>query len=106
MKWVKNIEEAAGVREGKPFKATLFQSERLLLGINSLEAGQVQKVHDHQGQDKFYLVQKGRGNFQVGGESFSAGEGEVIWAPAGVPHGVENSGPERLLLVIGIAPSP
>jgi len=30
----------------------------------------------------------------------------VVWAPAGVTHGVTNTGTERLVLLVGIAPSP
>jgi mannose-6-phosphate isomerase-like protein (cupin superfamily) len=30
----------------------------------------------------------------------------VIWAPAGVPHGVTNRGGIRLVLLVGIAPAP
>jgi mannose-6-phosphate isomerase-like protein (cupin superfamily) len=30
----------------------------------------------------------------------------VVWAPAGVPHGVTNTGAERLVLIVAIAPSP
>jgi len=95
-----------GSREGKHYKATLFQSDRLLLGLNCLDPGQVQPVHAHSGQDKFYLVQEGRGEFIVGDERFACGPGEIVWAPAGVDHGVENRGADLLVLLVGIAPSP
>jgi mannose-6-phosphate isomerase-like protein (cupin superfamily) len=32
--------------------------------------------------------------------------GEVVWAPAGQSHGVENQGDGRLTLLVGIAPAP
>jgi mannose-6-phosphate isomerase-like protein (cupin superfamily) len=63
-------------------------------------------VHSHQNQDKFYFVLEGVGNFTVGEEVNEAGPGHIIWAEAGVPHGVENKGTERLVIFIGIAPSP
>ena len=50
------------------------------------------------------MVQAGRGLFTIGEERFEAGPGEVVWAAAEVPHGVENAGAERLVLVTGIAP--
>lgn len=102
----KAITEASGRSAPKPWKSTLFQSSRLLLGVNCLEPGQVQAVHEHAGQDKFYLVHEGRGRFRVGDAEFEAGPGEVVWTPAGVPHGVENPGPGRLTVVVGIAPAP
>lgn len=90
----------------KYFKSTLFQSHRLLLGLNCLEPGQEQKVHEHADQDKFYFVLEGRGDFVVGDETLSAGPGEAIWSPAGARHGVSNSGQGRLVLLVGLAPGP
>lgn len=92
-----------GAREGKHHKATLFQSPRLLLGLNCLEPGQEQHVHSHEDQDKFYFVLEGAGEFTVGDEIRSAGPGMTVWAPAGVPHGVVNRGGERLVILMGIA---
>lgn len=87
-------------------KATLFRSARLLLGLNALDPGAEQAVHTHADQDKFYQVLEGRGSFTVGDERFDSGPGAVVWAPAGVPHGVRNDGMERLVLLVGIAPAP
>ena len=87
-------------------KATLFRSDHLLLGLNSLSPGVEQAVHRHEGQDKFYHVLEGRGEFTVGEEVQEAGAGEVVWAPAGVDHGVRNRAAERLVLLVGIAPAP
>lgn len=98
----KRIADHVGSRPDKPFKSTLFESSRLLLGLNCLEIGQIQAVHDHAHADKFYAVQSGTGTFSVGSEQFHASAGEVIWAPAGIPHGVSNPGPDRLVLLVGI----
>jgi quercetin dioxygenase-like cupin family protein len=97
---------ATGANPEKFFKSTLFQSERLLLGLNCLEPGQEQHVHTHAGQDKFYFVVEGSGTFRVDAELREVGAGHVIWAPADVPHGVVNSGQGRLVLLVGIAPAP
>lgn len=96
----------AGERPDKFYKATLFRGDGLLLGVNCLEPGQEQAPHDHAGQDKFYYVIEGHGRFQVGDEESDAGPGELVWAPAGVVHGVRNDSPERLTLLVGIAPAP
>jgi len=102
----KKIADHVGSRPEKGFKATLFESPRLLLGVNCLDAGQTQSLHSHGGQDKFYLVHEGRGRFTVGQESFEGVPGDVVFAPADMPHGVVNTGDVRLVLVIGIAPAP
>jgi quercetin dioxygenase-like cupin family protein len=95
-----------GANASKVFKATLFRSERLMLGLNCLHPGQEQHSHVHSGQDKFYFVVEGTGEFVVGDERRTAGEGMVVWAPADVGHGVVNTGDRRLVLLIGIAPFP
>lgn len=51
------------------YKATLFQSERLLLGLNCLEVGEHQPVHSHENEDKFYLVLEGAAEFRLGDET-------------------------------------
>ncbi|HEY7185554.1 MAG TPA: cupin domain-containing protein [Vicinamibacterales bacterium] len=96
--------ERVGALPDKQFKATLFQSARLMLGLNCLEPGQSQHAHTHGDQDKFYFVVEGSGRFEVGDETRDASEGMVVWAPATVTHGVTNTGTKRLVLLVGIAP--
>jgi quercetin dioxygenase-like cupin family protein len=93
-----------GTRPDKFYKATLFQSPQMLLGLNCLEPGQAQSAHEHAGQAKFYFVVEGEGEFEVGDERQTVSAGGVVWAPAGVPHGVHNSGAQRLVILVGIAP--
>ena len=104
--YFQNYREKVNFKPDKLYKTTLFQSERLLLGMNCLEPGQIQKVHEHADQDKFYFVLEGEGLFTVGEETKSVVAGTLVLTPAGVPHGVENEGPERLVIFMGIAPSP
>jgi mannose-6-phosphate isomerase-like protein (cupin superfamily) len=106
MELIKNVLDHVGGRADKFYKTTLFQSPALLLGLNCLEPGQVQPAHDHAGQDKFYYVVEGIGRFQLGDEVVTAGANEVVWAPAGVLHGVTNESNVRLTLLVGIAPAP
>lgn len=104
--WIKRLSENTGAQTEKFYKTTLFHSDALLLGINCLEPGQEQAPHDHAGQDKFYYVVEGEGLFQLGEEQLTAESGEVVWAQAGVVHGVRNEGEGRLTLLVGIAPAP
>jgi len=93
-------------RSDKAGKATLWRSDALLIGVNAFEPGQAQAPHAHDGQDKAYVVLQGRGLFSVGGEAREASEGEVVVAPAGVPHGVANESGARLLVLVVMAPPP
>ncbi len=106
MEFVTRVADHTGARPDKFYKATLFRGDALLLGVNCLEPGQAQAPHDHAGQDKFYYVVEGVGRFQVGDEHATARPGGVVWAPAGVVHGVVNEGDGRLTLLVGIAPAP
>lgn len=106
MAYVTQLAEHVGVRADTFYKTTLFKSAALLLGINCLEPGQAQRPHDHADQDKFYYVVAGNGRFQIGDDEVTAGPEAVVWAPAGVVHGVRNDGAERLTLLVGIAPAP
>jgi len=106
MELIKRVDDYVGAKAEKFYKTTLFRSDALLLGLNCLEPGQIQKPHDHADQDKFYYVVAGNGRFQLANQQIAAGVGEVVWAPAGVIHGVENIGAGRLTLLVGIAPAP
>jgi quercetin dioxygenase-like cupin family protein len=86
-------------------KLDCYRSERLLVGLNCLEPGQSQPVHAHAGADKFYFVVSGRARFTVGGETRDAVTGDLVLAPAGVPHGVPEA-LARTLLLVAIAPAP
>ena len=101
---IRDYRDHAGSNPEKVFKATLFESPRLMLGLNCLEPGQTQSAHTHDDQDKFYYVVEGEGEFNVGAETRQAGAGFSVWAPAGVTHGVSNRGTVRLVLLVGIAP--
>lgn len=87
----------------KMSKVACFRSERLLVGLNCFEPGQSQAVHTHAGADKFYVVVSGKANFVVGARTVSAGPGDLILAPAGVPHGVERAD-TRTVVLVAIAP--
>ena len=95
-----------GAKAEKFYKTTLFQGKYLMIGLNCLEPGQTQAVHEHADQDKFYYVIEGTGHFTVGEAITEVGAGHVVWAEAGLPHGVENRGTERLIILMGIAPPP
>lgn len=102
---IKPIEEAVAFREAKATKADLVRGRHLFVGLNCFEAGQSQPVHHHSGTDKFYLVISGKARMIVGDQSAIAETGTLVWAPAGVPHGVAEA-LERTVMVVGMAPPP
>lgn len=87
-------------------KATLFESGRLLVGLNAFEPGQDHALHAHAGMDKMYFVLEGRGRFLLEGRELEMTAGDMLVAPEGVPHGVRNDSGARLLLMAVLAPGP
>ncbi|MHC4937108.1 MAG: cupin domain-containing protein [Planctomycetota bacterium] len=98
--------ELAEYRSEKMGKSTVFQSERLLVGLNAFEPGQEHALHAHEGMDKLYSVVEGEGIFLLEGEELPMGAGDLLVAPEGIPHGIRNPGPERLLVLAVLAPAP
>jgi quercetin dioxygenase-like cupin family protein len=87
-------------------KSTLFRSERMLVGTNAFEPGQEHALHAHAGMDKLYHVLAGEGLFLLEGRSIPMETGVMLVAPAGVPHGIRNTGEGRLVVLAVLAPSP
>jgi mannose-6-phosphate isomerase-like protein (cupin superfamily) len=87
-------------------KATLFRSERLMVGLNCFEPGQEHALHAHAGMDKVYHVIAGRGRFVLEDRELPMEAGVMLVAPQGVPHGIRNTGRERLVVLAILAPAP
>ncbi len=86
-------------------KADLVRGAHLFLGLNCFEPGQEQRVHHHDGVDKFYLILSGKARMAVGADQFEVGPGALVWAPANLPHGVLLA-LERTVMMIGMSPPP
>jgi mannose-6-phosphate isomerase-like protein (cupin superfamily) len=98
-------EQYAEWRPDKMGKSTLYQSSRLLVGLNAFEPGQSHALHAHAGMDKVYQVVHGEGLFLLEGRELPMRAGDLLVAPEGVAHGVRNTGSERLLVLAILAGS-
>ena len=98
--------EYADWHADKMGKRTLFESPRLLVGLNCFEPGQAHALHAHHGMDKVYQVLEGDGLFLLDGRELPMTAGDMLVAPDGVPHGVRNSGAGRLMVLAILAPAP
>jgi len=99
-------EEHAIFAAEKMGKATLFRSERILVGLNCFESGQEHALHAHSGMDKVYHVISGQGCFLLEDREISMRAGQMLIAPEGVAHGIRNDADERLIVLAILAPSP
>jgi quercetin dioxygenase-like cupin family protein len=93
----------ARFKDDKSAKVDLFKGNHLFAGLNCFEPGQAQAVHTHESADKFYFLVTGKARMTVGSETREASAGDVVWAPAGVPHGVELA-LERTVMLVAIGP--
>jgi quercetin dioxygenase-like cupin family protein len=93
-------------RADKMGKSTIYESARLLVGLNAFEPGQSHALHAHVGTDKMYYVLDGNGVFLLEGRELPMQAGDLLVAPDGVPHGVKNTGTGRLLVLAVLAPAP
>ena len=87
-------------------KSTLYRSDQLLLGLNAFEPGQEHSLHAHEGMDKIYFVLLGKGELLLAAGAESLEEGMVAIAPSGMPHGIRNSGDDRLVVMAVLSPAP
>ena len=99
-------EEHAVFGSDKMAKATIFRSERIMVGLNCFEPGQEHKLHAHEGMDKVYHVLSGQGTFLLDDREIAMEAGVMLVAPEGVAHGVRNDSADRLVVLAVLAPSP
>ena len=93
-------------RADKMAKHNLFETPRFFADVYVVRPGQAQAVHKHAGEDKCYYVLSGQGIVTTGDARIEAEPGQLVWCPAGEPHGVENAGPEDFRLLVFMAPHP
>ncbi len=103
---IRTIFDACHFSPEKMQKVSLFATTELFLDLYCLEPGQKQKVHTHEDSSKFYVVLEGHARFHVADETKDVGPGQAVLARAGEQHGVEDASPDRLVLLVGMAPPP
>ena len=103
---VQNIARLAEFDAGRMGKVSLAAGERLYAGLNCFLPGQQHAAHVHADQDKLYYVLSGAGEAQAGEETREVAQGDLILAPAGVAHGLKNTGSAPLVVLVVFAPPP
>lgn len=87
-------------------KQNLFDSPNMFCDVYCFEPGQSQSAHTHAGSDKIYYVLEGTAEIQIGDQTGRCGPGTAAHAGPGVAHAVSNPGPERLTVLVFMAPKP
>ena len=73
----------------------------LVVGRTVLPPGARHERHRHPNCDEFLVVMSGRGEIYTNEGEEPAGEGDVIFTPAGNWHGFNNTSDEDVLLIWG-----
>lgn len=87
-------------------KNNLFTTSHMFCDVYCFEPGQAQAGHSHAGSDKVYYVIEGQAQIRIGEEEHTVGPGAAALAPSGIAHAVTNPGPQRLRLLVFMAPPP
>lgn len=98
------LDQIAAFSAEKLQKHNFCACPQMVADVYCLEPGQEQRVHAHAAEAKLYYVIAGCGDVTLGAETRTLTAGEAAWSPAGEPHGVRNNGPQRLTLLVVIAP--
>lgn len=103
---IKKIAQKAQFPTETMGKVRLAAGEFLYAGLNCFAPGQAHHAHTHADQDKLYYVVEGRGEATLGEQVSEVEAGDLVLAPAGVVHGMANTGTEPLIVLTLFAPPP
>lgn len=92
-----NVNQTKEFSAEKFIKKTLFDSDKLAVDIYCFEPGQELGIHQHPNSDQVFFFVEGDGIYTVGGEEKAVGPTDSTLAPAGVDHGIKNSGSKRMV---------
>jgi mannose-6-phosphate isomerase-like protein (cupin superfamily) len=89
-----------------PFVDASCGAEKLDVHLNRLKPGGAPgHIHRHTRSDNVYIVVRGIGALTVDGATHRIGPEDVVYIPAGLPHGLSNAGAEDLVLYEIYAPA-
>ena len=69
-----------------------------------VEPGGEQKPHSHRPQ-QVYVITRGSGRMQVGGDERDVTEGQLVFIPPGTEHGIRNTGDGVLTYISAATPA-
>lgn len=104
--FIGNVAAKAEFGESKMGKVSLASGDHLYAGLNCFLPGQEHTAHIHAGQDKMYIVIEGQGEASAGGDIHPVSPGDMVFAPAGIIHGMKNTGDANLIVLVVFSPPP
>lgn len=80
------------------------ESEKLTTTIVEMQAGGIQRVHSHEPEQMYYILE-GEGIITVGGETEKVRAGDCVFFSSFTPHGLQNTGEAILRYFSAASPS-
>jgi len=106
MERFRHVPDLTAFSPEKMKKVGLVDTPSLFCDAYCFEPGQEQAGHRHAVGDKLYYVLSGQGRIRVDTDERDVRPGDLVCAPAGSDHAVRNPGPDRLVLLVMMAPKP
>ena len=88
--WAREADQWVGRATG-----AMLDAEVTVLFFSSDVIGDGPPLHTHP-YDEAFIIRQGRGRFTIGDVVVEADAGQILMAPAEIPHKFENLGPGRL----------
>lgn len=84
--------------------AALADAERtagaVAVVVSTVTSADLTPPHSHEREDETFVVLEGRCVFTIGGETYDAGAGDLVFAPRGLPHSFRVVGERARLLTV------
>lgn len=90
--------QAITYSDEKASKISVASSDHSRVNLWCLKKGQGIHPHVHNG-DHVWVVMEGSGNYLDGEKKQPVKKGDILFVPAGLPHGIENDGEGGLVFV-------
>jgi len=95
--------EAYTTKDGSTIRE-LHGTELQSLAEATLEPGQATERHYHGRSEEIYVVTKGSGTMEIGGETRRVAKGDAVLIPAGAWHTLDNDGTSELVFLCICSP--
>ena len=101
-----NIGDISEFDKKDMLKKVPFAADKLVINTYFFSPGQVLRFHEHPSSDELFYIVEGSGQLTVGDNQVMVDSGSLVYGPANVPHGLVNSGNERIVMISVQSPKP
>ena len=93
------LKELVSCQPGQVVSRTLAQNKAVSITLFAFDKGEEISSHRSEG-DAMVVLFEGTAEITIGDNTFTAGEGQTIVMPAGIPHALKAVTPFKMLLTV------